>query len=103
MAELDHATRAYDFASSQRTAIGSASSAATALPALGSSRELMLHASARCFIRFGASDVAAASAAAGQLVLEQGERFHFQVPVGVTHYRVIRDTADGFLNVTAVA
>jgi hypothetical protein len=97
-------TRAYDTASSLRQAFTSTSSAAVALPTLGASREVMFHASSagRCFIRFGASDVIAASVAAGQLALEAGERFHMRIPAGVTHFRVIRDTTDGHLNVTAV-
>ena len=95
-------TRAYDWANGLRQAVGSASTAAVALPALGTSREVMFHASGRCFIRLGDSGVAAATVAAGQLVMEAGERFHIRLPVGMTHFRVIRDTTDGFLNVAAV-
>ena len=95
-------TRAYDWAAGLRQAVAATSSAAVAFPTLGISREVMLHASTRCFIRMGGSDVAAASVSAGQLVLEAGERFHVRLPAGVTHFRLIRDTADGFLNVTAV-
>ena len=95
-------TRTYDWAGNSRTAVATASTAAAALPTLSASRELMAHASTRCFVRFGASDVGAASAAAGHLVLEAGERFHFRVATGNTHFRVIRDTADGFLTLTAV-
>ena len=95
-------TRAYDWAGNSRTAVATASTAAAALPTLSASRELMAHASTRCFVRLGESDVGAASAAAGHLVLEAGERFHFRVAVGNTHFRVIRDTADGFLTLTAV-
>lgn len=96
-------TRTYDYAGNQRVAVGVASTAAAALPALSASREIMAHASTRCFVRFGASGLAAASAGAGQLVLEAGERFHFRLAATSTHYRVIRDTADGFLTITAVA
>lgn len=95
-------TRTYDWAGNSRTAVATASTAAAALPTLSASRELMAHASTRCFVRFGASDVGAASAAAGHLVMEAGERFHFRVNAGHTHFRVIRDTADGFLILTAV-
>lgn len=95
-------TRRYDWTNSQRTAIGSTTSAAVELPVLSTSREIMFHASSRCFVRQGTNAVAAATVAAGQLVLEAGERFHIRIPAGTTHYRVIRDTADGFLNVTAV-
>lgn len=95
-------TRGYDLANNLRQAVLSTSSAAVALPALGGSRELMLHPSTRCFIRFGDSNVAAATVGNGQLVIEPGERFHLRIPVGVTHFRVIRDTTEGFLNITAV-
>ena len=95
-------TRQYDWINSQRTAIGSTTSAAVELPTLGASREVMFHSSSRCFVRMGTSTVIAATVAAGQMVLEAGERFHIRIPAGTTHYRVIRDTADGFLNVAAV-
>jgi len=99
---FNHTTREYVFANQTRTAIGSTSSAAVALGTLGLSREVMLHATSRCFILFGASDVGAATAAAGHLILEAGERFVTRMPVGVTHFRVIRDSADGHLDVTPV-
>ncbi len=95
-------TRAYDWANGLRQAVSGTSTAAVALPSLGTSREVMFHASSRCFVRFGDSAVGAATVAAGQLVLATEERFHIRIPAGVTHFRVIRDTADGFLNVTAV-
>jgi len=95
-------TRTYDWAGNSRTAVATASTAAEDLPTLSASREIMAHASTRCFVRLGESDVGAASAAAGHLVLEAGERFHFRVAVGNTHFRVIRDTANGFLTLTAV-
>jgi len=96
-------TREYNFTDATRTAVAATSTAAVAIGTLGESREVMAHASTRCFVRFGASDVAAASAGAGQLILEAGERFHLRLAAGVTHFRVIRDTADGFITVTAVA
>jgi hypothetical protein len=95
-------TRAYDFTNGLRQAFTGTSTAAVALPSLGTSREVMFHASARCFVRFGDSNVTAASAAAGHMVLATEERFHLRVPVGVTHFRVIRDSIDGNLNVVAV-
>lgn len=95
-------TRQYDWATSLRIAIGSTTSVAVGLPVLGTSREVMFHASSRCFVRFGDSGITAATVAAGHMVLEAGERFHIRIPTGTTHYRVIRDTADGFLNVAAV-
>lgn len=95
-------TRTYDWTNNVRTAVGVASTAAAALPTLSASREVMVHASQRCFVRLGASDLAAASAGAGQLIVEPGERFHFRVNAGHTHFRVIRDTLDGFVTITAV-
>jgi hypothetical protein len=95
-------TRQYDFAGNVRQTVTATSTAAVALPTLYASREVMVHAAERCVIRLGGSDVAAATVAAGQLILEAGERFHFRVATGVTHFRVIRDTTDGFLSITAV-
>lgn len=95
-------TRGYDFANALRQAFTSTSTAAVALPTLGGSRELMLMPSTRCFVRLGDSGVAAAAAAAGNLALAADERFHLRIPAGVTHFRVIRDAADGNLSVTAV-
>jgi hypothetical protein len=99
---FNHTTRDYVFANGTRTATVTASSAAVALGTLGPTREIMLHATARCFIIFGGSGVAAAQAAAGHLVLEAGERFLMRASEGVTHFRVIRDTGDGHLDVTPV-
>jgi hypothetical protein len=96
-------TRQYDWTNSLRQAVSSTSTAAIAFPSLGTSREVMFHASSRCFVRMGDGSVSAASIAAGQMVLEAGERFHIRLAVGVTHFRVIRDTADGFLNIAAVS
>lgn len=95
-------TRYYDWAQNKRAAVGSTSSAADTIPSLYASREMMAHASVRCFVRFGGSGVSAASAGANQLIVEAGERFHFRVNAGDTHFRVIRDTADGHLSLTAV-
>jgi hypothetical protein len=95
-------TREYDWANAQRTAIASTTSAELALPALGASREVMFHASSRCFVRMGGSPVPNATVGPAQMVLEAGERFHIRIPAGTTHYRVIRDTADGFLSLAAV-
>ena len=96
-------TRAYDWANGLRQAVSGTSTAAVALPTLGTSREVMFHASSRCFVKFGDSAVGAATIAAGHLVLAAEERFHIRIPTGVTHFRVIRDVVDGNLNVVAVA
>jgi hypothetical protein len=96
-------TRAYNLAQATRTAVGATSSAAVAIGTLAASREVMLIASTRCFIRFGASTVTAANATdANLLVLPADAMFHMRLPSGVTHYTVIRDTADGFVRIVPV-
>ena len=95
-------TRQYDFPGNVRQAVATASTSAVPLPTLYTSREVMVHASERCFVRFGDSAVTAAAAGNGQLIMEPGERFHLRLAAGVTHFRVIRDTTDGFLSITAV-
>jgi hypothetical protein len=96
-------TRAYNFAQATRTAVGATSSAAVEIGTLAASREVMLVASTRCFIRFGASTVTAANATdAALLALPADAMFHMRLPSGVTHYTVIRDTADGFIRFVPV-
>lgn len=95
-------TRAYNLAQASRTAVAAASSGAVGIGMLGASREVMLVTSVRCHIRFGDNNVTAAAAAAGVLPLPADAMFHMIVPEGVTHYRVIRDNADGFLSVIPV-
>jgi hypothetical protein len=92
-------TRQYNLAAATRTAIANTSSAAVAIGTLGASREILLIPSTRCFVRFGASDVAASSATdATVLPLPSDTQFTLRVPIGVTHFTVIRSTADGFLH-----
>jgi hypothetical protein len=92
-------TRQYNLAAATRTAIATTSSAAVAIGTLGASREILLIPSTRCFVRFGASDVAASSATdAAVLPLPADTQFTLRVPIGVTHFTVIRSTADGFLH-----
>lgn len=95
-------TRAYNFAQGTRTSVAATSSAEVAIGTLGASREVMLIASTRCHIRFGATGLGAASASAGVLPLPADTMFHLVIPVGVTHFRVIRDNVDGFLTVIPV-
>lgn len=91
-------TRAYNFSGATRTAFSSASSSAVPLGALNALREVMITASKRCFVRFGASDVAAADeTASGVFPIEAGEKFHLRIPADVTHFAVIRDTEDGVI------
>jgi hypothetical protein len=96
-------TRAYNFDQATRTAVGATSSAAVEIGTLAASREVMLIASTRCFIRFGTSTVTAANATdAALLALPADAMFHMRLPAGVTHYTVIRDTADGFIRFVPV-
>lgn len=92
-------TRQYNLAAGTRTAVTTSSSAAVAIGTLGSSREVLLISSTRCFLRFGASDVTAASATdANVLPLPADTLFTMRVPRDVTHFTVVRSTADGFLH-----
>ena len=84
-------TRAYG--AGQQVAIGAASAASTGLAAT----EVLLHASSRCFVR-----VATAATAGAGIPLEAGEKFHLRLTSG-QQIHVIRDTADGFLNIVPVA
>jgi hypothetical protein len=96
-------TRAYNFGQATRTAVGATSSSAQTIGTLAASREVMLVASTRCFIRFGDSDVGPAAATnAALLPLPADAMFHMRLASGVTHYTVIRDTADGFVRIVPV-
>lgn len=84
-------TRAYG--AGQQVAIGASSAASTGLAAT----EVLLHASSRCFVR-----VATAATAGAGIPLEAGEKFHLRLTSG-QQIHVIRDTADGTLNIVPVA
>lgn len=100
---LAAATRSYNFAAATRTAVGVASVSA-ALGTLSADREVMLTASTDCYVAFGTSSgVSVAATDAAALRLFAGERFHLRLAAGITHYAVIRDSADGYLRVTPVA
>lgn len=97
-------TREYNLSAATRTVVGSTSSAAVAIGTLGTSREVMWVASSRCFVRLGTSEVtAAASTDANVLPIAVDSMFHVRIPAGVTHYTVIRDTADGIIRCIPVA
>lgn len=101
---IGNGTREYNLAQGTRTAVAATASAAIAIGTLGASRELMLIASARCFVKFGTSGVAAPAATdTDVLALPADAMFHLRIPVGVTHFRVIRDSADGFIRAIPVA
>ena len=96
-------TRVFNFGAAIRQAFTATSTAAIALPTLGATREIRFAPGARCWIRFGDSGVAAAEAAANSFPLEANYPELFPVPVGATHFRIIRDTADGSIHMTPVA
>lgn len=85
-------TRAYGTV--ERVASGAASAQSAAITA----EEVLLHASARCYVLAGANPTAAA---ATSIPLEAGEKFHMRITSG-HKIAVIRDTADGFLHIAPV-
>ena len=95
-------TRAFNWANNVREAFTTSSTAAIALPTLGTSRELRIHTSVRAFIRFGASDVSPATVAAGQMISPADVPDVIRIPTGQTHCRVIGETASGSISLTAV-
>lgn len=78
-----------------RVAVGAASAQSAALTA----REVMLHASVRCFVKIAADPTAAAT---DSFPLEAGEKFTTKITSG-HKVGVIRDFADGFLHITLIA
>jgi hypothetical protein len=97
-------TRVYNLALATSTAVSSTSSSAVAIGNLNDAREVLFSADTRCYVALGGSDVAAAAkSSASMLPIEPSEKFHLRLPAGVTHYRVIRDTADGELRVIPIA
>lgn len=100
---LGTTTREYSLANGLRTAFTSTSTAAAGLPALGTSREVRLAASARCWVVWGSSGVAAAAPESTSFVVEANTPEVIRIPSGATHFRVVRDSADGFLLMTPVA
>lgn len=96
-------TRAYTWSAGTREAFPTTSTAALALPALGARREVRIVASARCFVRFGESGLAAATVAAGQAIFPADCPEVIVIPVGVTHYRVIGETVSGSISIAPVA
>ena len=95
-------TRAFNWANNVREVFTTSSTAAIALPTLGTSRELRIHTSVRAFIRFGASDVSPATVAAGQMISPADVPDVIRIPTGQTHIRVIGETASGSISLTAV-
>lgn len=85
------------YGAGERLAIGAASAPQTAAFA-NNIDEVLLHASSRCFVLVGATPVATAVVG---IPLEAGEKFHLQIRNG-EKIAVIRDTADGWLNIVPV-
>lgn len=98
-------TRTHNTAGGIRQAIGTGS-ARVALPTLGTSRELYVMATQRCFFLTGDSSVTAVNTTGLTNMshpLATDERFYFRVPAGHTHIAYIRDSADGFITIMPVA
>jgi hypothetical protein len=101
---LGRTTREFNLANGQRTAIAAATTTpALALPTLGASRELRLRATSACFINFGVGTGVAATIGATSYSIDANLPDVIVVPTTATHYSIIRETADGFLNLTPVA
>lgn len=86
-------TRAYGTALT-RVAVAAASAQSAAIAAT----EVLLHASTRCFVAIGANPTATVN----DIPLEAGEKFHARLTSG-HRVAVLRDAADGFLNIVPVA
>lgn len=83
-------TRLYDWPNGQKMAVGATTAASAAIDAI----EVMICASARCFVTAGATPEAAD--AADSIPLEVGEKLHIQIEPG-WKVAAIRDVADGDL------
>ena len=98
-------TRTHSTATGIRQAVG-AVSARVALPTLGTSREMYVMATQRCFFLTGNSTVTAVNTTGTSNMshpLAADERFYFRVPAGHTHIAYIRESADGFISIMPVA
>ena len=98
-------TRTHNTAGGIRQAV-STGSARVALPTLGTSRELYVMATQRCFFLTGDSSVTAVNTTGTSNMshpLAADERFYFRVPAGHTHIAYIHESADGFISIIPVA
>jgi hypothetical protein len=96
-------TRGYSLANALRVAFTATSTTEAALPTMGASREIRFAPSARCWVKWGATGLTAAAPEAASFVLEANSPEVLQIPAGATHFRVVRDSADGNLLLTPVA
>ena len=98
-------TRTHNTAGGIRQAVG-AVSARAALPTLGTSREMYVMATQRCFFLTGTSSATATNTTGLTNMshpLAADERVYFRVPAGHTHIAYIRESADGFISIIPVA
>ena len=98
-------TRTHNTAGGIRQAVGS-TSARVALPTLGTSREMYVMATQRCFFLTGNSSVTAVNTTGTSNTshpLAADERFYLRIPAGHTHIAYIRESADGFISIMPVA
>jgi hypothetical protein len=102
LSRIFSSSREYADGKGVRLAVATASSAATALPVLGETREVRIAANTDCWLRFGGGSVAA-SVAGTSIPLYAGGVEVTVVPAWATHFAVIRDSADGFITLTPVA
>jgi hypothetical protein len=100
---LGQTTREYTLSAGLRTAFTATSTTEAALPSLGATRELRICASQRCWLITGATGVSAASAGNTSLPIPADSVEVIRIPSGHTHFRVIRDTADGFIHMAPAA
>ena len=89
-------TRAYGTPAA-RVAVG----VATAYSSTIAATEVLLHASTRCFVQVVAA-TGTPAVTNDAIPLEAGEKFHLRLTSGL-RIGVVRDTADGFLNIIPVA
>lgn len=84
------------YGSGQRVTIGAASVSSAIF---NGPDEVLMHGDSRCFVLSGPPGTTVTNATG--IPLEAGEKFHMQVGTGHV-IAVIRDSADGFLNIVPV-
>lgn len=95
-------TRSYNTGAAVVAVVSTSSSAAEAMPTLGTTGEVMVHSTAAAALALGDSGVGVAVLATTPLRVEAGERFHFRPTAGQTHFRVIGEST-GVLRLVPVA
>jgi hypothetical protein len=69
---------------------------------MGESREVRVRPNTNCWINFGTGSVSA-SVAGTSIPFSANAAEYVRVPDAATHFAVIRDSADGFVTLHAVA